>query len=166
MNPICNGLRVAVLVLLVALSGAADAAPERVFERDSYAQIRASHAGRALVVHLWGMTCGPCLVELPQWGALLRKRPELPLVLIQVDPSAPAARTKRLAAAGLARAESWSAASEFDEFLRASIDPAWPGDMPRTLLISPTGEVKTIRGAASLAEVEQWLDGGRALNGR
>jgi hypothetical protein len=159
MNPICTLLRAGAFVLLVALTGAADAAPERIFERDSYAQIRASHAGRALVVHLWGMTCGPCLVELPQWGALLRKRPQLPLVLIQVDSSTPTARTKRLAAAGLARAENWSAASEFDEFLRASIDPAWPGDMPRTLLISPTGEVKTIRGAASPAEVERWLDG-------
>lgn len=159
MNPICTLLRAGAFVLLMALTGAADAAPERIFERDSYAQIRASHAGRALIVHLWGMTCGPCLIELPQWGALLRKRPELPLVLIQVDPSAPAARTQRLAAAGLARAENWSAASEFDEFLRASIDPVWPGDMPRTLLISPSGEVKTIRGVARLAEVEQWLDG-------
>ena len=159
MNRLFLMLRAGAWVLLAAVSGAADAAPERTFERDSYAQIRASHAGRALVVHLWGMTCGPCLVELPQWGALLRKRPQLPLVLIQVDPSAPAARTQRLAAAGLARAENWSAASEFDEFLRASIDPAWPGDMPRTLLISPTGEVKTIRGAASPAEVERWLDG-------
>jgi thiol-disulfide isomerase/thioredoxin len=159
MNPICTLLRAGAFVLLMALTGAADAAPERIFERDSYAQIRASHAGRALVVHLWGMTCGPCLVELPQWGALLRKRPELPLVLIQVDASVRAARAKRLAAAGLTRAENWSAASEFDEFLRASIDPVWPGDMPRTLLISPSGEAKTIRGAAKPAEVEQWLDG-------
>ena len=158
MKPICNGLRTAVLVLLVAFTAAADAAPERVFERDSYAQIRASHAGRALVVHLWGMTCGPCLVELPQWGALLRKRPELPLVLIQVDPSSPEARAKRLAAAGLARAENWSANAEFDEFLRASIDPAWPGDMPRTLLISPSGQVKTIPGTAQMSEVERWLE--------
>lgn len=159
MNRLFLMLRAGTWVLLAAVSGAAQAAPERAFERDSYAQIRASHAGRPLVVHLWGMTCGPCLVELPQWGALLRKRPQLPLVLIQVDASAPAARTQRLAAAGLARAENWSAASEFDEFLRASIDPLWPGDMPRTLLISPSGEVKTIRGAAKPAEVEQWLDG-------
>ena len=158
MNPICNGLRVAVLVLLVAFTAAADAAPERVFERDSYAHIRASHAGQPLVVHLWGMTCGPCLVELPQWGALRRKRPELPLVLIQVDPSSPEARAKRLAAAGLAGAESWSANTEFDEFLRASIDPTWPGDMPRTLLISPGGQVKTIPGTAQMSEVERWLE--------
>ena len=159
MNRLFLLLRAGAWVLLAAVSGAAQAAPERAFGRDSYAQIRASHAGRPFVVHLWGMTCGPCLVELPQWGALLRKRPQLPLVLIQVDPSAPAARTQRLAAAGLARAESWSAASEFDEFLRASIDPAWPGDMPRTLLISPSGEVTTNRGAARPGEVEQWLDG-------
>lgn len=159
MNPICNGLRTAVLVLLVAFIASADAAPERVFERDSYAHIRASHAGQPLVVHLWGMTCGPCLVELPHWGALLRKRPELPLVLIQVDPSSPDARAKRLVAAGLARAENWSANTEFDEFLRASIDPTWPGDMPRTLLISPGGQVKTIPGTAQMSEVERWLDG-------
>jgi hypothetical protein len=104
------------------------------------------------------MSCGPCLVELPQWGALLRKRPELPLVLIQVDASQPAARAKRLAAAGLAGAENWSANTEFDEFLRASIDPAWPGDMPRTLLISPSGQVKTIPGTVRMSEVERWLE--------
>lgn len=159
MNKLIVSMRACALMLLAACAAGVQAEPERAFMRDSYAQIRASHAGRALIVHLWGMTCGPCLVELPQWGALLRKRPDLPLVLIQVDPSSPDARTQRLAAAGLAGAENWSAASEFDEFLRASIDPAWPGDMPRTLLISPSGEVKTIRGAAKAAEVEQWLQG-------
>jgi len=146
-------------MLLAVCAAGAHAQAERAFSRDSYAHIRASHAGRALVVHLWGMTCGPCLVELPQWGALLRKRPDLPLVLIQVDPSSPDTRTKRLAAAGLAGAESWSANTEFDEFLRASIDPTWPGDMPRTLLISPGGQVKTIPGTAQMNEVERWLDG-------
>ena len=63
-----------------------------------------------------------------------------------------------LTAAGLARAENWSASTEFDEFLRASIDPAWPGDMPRTLLISPSGQVKTIPGTAQMSEVERWLE--------
>ena len=59
---------------------------------------------------------------------------------------------------GLARAENWSANTEFDEFLRASIDPTWPGDMPRTLLISPSGQVKTIPGTAQMSEVERWLE--------
>ena len=159
MNKLFVTLRACAFMLLAVCAAGAHAQAERAFSRDSYAQIRASHAGRPLIVHLWGMTCGPCLVELPQWGALLRKRPDLPLVLIQVDPSSPDARTKRLAAAGLARAENWSANTEFDEFLRASIDPTWPGDMPRTLLISPSGQVKTIPGTAQMREVERWLEG-------
>jgi thiol-disulfide isomerase/thioredoxin len=158
MNKLFASMRACAFVLLAACAAGAQAEAERVFSRDSYAHIRASHAGQPLVVHLWGMTCGPCLVELPHWGALLRKRPELPLVLIQVDPSSPEARAKRLAAAGLARAENWSANTEFDEFLRASIDPTWPGDMPRTLLISPSGQVKTIPGTAQMSEVERWLE--------
>jgi len=158
-NKLFVSMRACALMLLAACAAVVQAEPERVFSRDSFAHIRAGHAGRALIVHLWGMSCGPCLVELPQWGALLRKRPDVPLVLIQVDPSSPDARTKRLSAAGLAGAESWSAASEFDEFLRASIDPAWPGDMPRTLLISPSGQVKTIPGTVRMSEVERWLEG-------
>ena len=158
MNKLFVTLRTCAFMLLALCAASAQAEPERAFSRDSYAHIRASHAGQPLVVHLWGMTCGPCLVELPQWGALRRKRPELPLVLIQVDPSSPDARTKRLSAAGLAGAESWSANTEFDEFLRASIDPTWPGDMPRTLLISPGGQVKTIPGTAQMSEVERWLE--------
>jgi hypothetical protein len=162
MKPMQTWLRAAIWLVLTTLAAAAQAAPERAFGTDSYAQIRSSHSGRPLVVHLWGMACGPCLVELPQWGALLRQHPELNLVLIQVDASTPRDRAKRLAAAGLARAENWSATSEFDEFLRASIDPAWQGDMPRTLLISPTGQVKTIQGVAPMREVQQWLeDSGR-----
>ena len=66
--------------------------------------------------------------------------------------------SRRYAIAGLARAENWSANTEFDEFLRASIDPTWPGDMPRTLLISPSGQVKTIPGTAQMSEVERWLE--------
>jgi hypothetical protein len=161
-NKLFVSMRACALMLLAACAAVVQAEPERAFSRDSFAHIRAGHAGRALIVHLWGMSCGPCLVELPQWGALLRKRPELPLVLIQVDPSSPDARTKRLAAAGLTRAENWSANTEFDEFLRASIDPTWPGDMPRTLLISPSGQVKTIPGTVRMSEVERWLEGAGA----
>jgi thiol-disulfide isomerase/thioredoxin len=127
-------------------------------DAETFAQIRARHAGRPLVVHLWGMTCGPCLSELPKWGELYRRRPGMNLVLIQVDQAPPRAGQQTLQAAGLRKAERWSAGSELDEFLRASIDPKWRGDMPRTLLISPGGEIGRIAGVADLAQVERWLD--------
>ena len=62
---------------------AADPLP---FERGSWAKLRAAHAGQPTVIHFWGLTCGPCLVELPQWGKLQAERPDLRLVLIAADP--------------------------------------------------------------------------------
>jgi len=135
------------------------AEPSGILGPDSVALIRARHAGRPLVVHLWGMTCGPCLAELPKWGALRRRRHDMNLVLIQVDQAPPRAGRQTLQAAGLQGVESWSVGSELDEFLRASIDPKWRGDMPRTLLISSGGEITRIAGVADLGRVERWLDG-------
>jgi thiol-disulfide isomerase/thioredoxin len=137
-------------------TGATSPAP-RPLNEDSFAQIRAHYAGKPLVVHLWGMTCGPCLTELPKWGELRRAHPEMNLVLIQTDQSPTAAAQATLKEAGLATAESWMASSELDEYMRASIDPTWIGDMPRTLMVSSTGDVVRMRGVADLAVVRQWL---------
>src|SRR5438477_12981840 len=74
------------LALGVAALGTAHAADPLPFERGSWAKLRAAHAGQATVVHLWGLTCGPCLVELPKWGKLLAERRDLRLVLVAADP--------------------------------------------------------------------------------
>lgn len=154
-----------VLLATAVLAGpalAAPAMPERPLTRRTLAQVRAAHEGRPLIVHLWGMTCGPCLTELPRWGQFRRRHPEAALVLVQADQAPPRARQQTLAGAGLAQVESWYATAEPDEFLRASIDPAWQGEMPMTLLIAPGGRTKLIRGAADLALVERWLAAGGA----
>ena len=149
--------RALVAAALVLACGTASAAT-LTLARDSYAQIRARHAGRPLVVHIWGMSCGPCLVELPNWAALGRRRPDLDLVLIQADVSPPRAAEQTLARAGLGRYESWRAAGEVDDFVRASIDPAWGGEMPRTLLVGADGATTVVPGIADLAAVTRWLD--------
>ena len=146
--------QLAAVALFAWQAGAASAAS---LSKDSFAQIRARHAGQPLVVHIWGMTCGPCMVELPQWGALLRRQPHMRLVLIQADQAPAQAREQVLDQAGLGRAESWAAAGELDEYLRASIDRQWQGDIPRTLLITAQGQVTRIQGVANLAHVSQWL---------
>ncbi len=156
-----NTTRRLILSLALAMPGLpaiAAGGDDRVLTPESFRQIRAQHAGQPLVVHLWGMTCGPCLTELPKWGELLRQRPGMRLVLIQADQTPPRAGEATLRKAGLARAERWHVESEMDEFLRASIDPKWQGEMPTTLLIAPGGEVTRIAGAADLAKVARWLD--------
>lgn len=137
----------------------AHATPPKPFTTHSFAEIQARHAGVPLVVHIWAMSCGPCLAELPKWGAFARQRPGVALVLVRFDQAPAEASEARLARSGLAAAESWGVAGEADEYLRASVDRKWIGDVPRTMLIAPDGEVTAIRGIADLSRVEQWLDG-------
>lgn len=49
------------------LSAPASEAPSQLkpFGRGSWNDILRSHAGRPTIVHFWGVTCGPCKVELP-----------------------------------------------------------------------------------------------------
>jgi len=79
------------------------------------------------------------------------------MVTISADfvPNLPAAARAMLERSGLAAAENWI----FDGFadrLRFEIDPTWQGDIPRTLLITPEGEMTTIEGSAEMTELAQW----------
>ncbi|MBS0222423.1 MAG: TlpA family protein disulfide reductase [Proteobacteria bacterium] len=144
---------------LIAL-GSAHAADPLPFERGSWAKLRVAHAGQPTVVHFWGLTCGPCLVELPNWGKLAAERKDLILVLLAADPMPQ--RPDQLAAtldrAGLGTVESWAFTDRFYERLRYEIDPTWAGELPRTEMIGRDGTVTVLRGVADLAKVRAWLD--------
>jgi thiol-disulfide isomerase/thioredoxin len=150
--------------LLALLSFAsADAASPVPFERGSWSKLRAEHAGQATVIHFWGLTCGPCLVELPKWGKLARERTDLKLVLVAADPvlQDPERIADTLAAADLAKAESWSFSDRFYERLRFEIDPAWAGELPRTVMVDCDGKATVLPGVADLDRVRTWLDAQR-----
>jgi len=131
------------------------------FVRGSWKEIRTAHAGVPAVVHFWGVTCGPCRVEMPNWGKLVRERGDLRLVLINADlvPNAPSAVSAMLNQAGLAKAENWIFGEDFVERLRFEIDPQWRGEIPLTLLVARDGSITRIEGVANLDEVRAWLDG-------
>ncbi|HEY6981723.1 TlpA family protein disulfide reductase [Reyranella sp.] len=147
------------LVGLAAL-GTAHAGEPLPFGRGSWAKLREAHAGQPTVVHFWGLTCGPCLVELPNWGRLLAERKDLNLVLLAADPMPEP--TEQLAAtldrAGLGSAESWAFTDRFYERLRYEIDPAWAGELPRTQMIARDGTLTVLRGVVDLTKVRAWLD--------
>lgn len=152
-------------ILLAALLSvvslwSAEAADPQPFERGSWAKLREAHAGQPTVIHFWGLTCGPCLVELPHWGELQTKRPDLRLVLVAADPlpQDPERLAATLAKAGLDKTESWSFTDRFYERLRYEIDPAWAGELPRTVMIDRSGRATVLPGVADLAQVRQWLD--------
>jgi len=149
------------LVLLLGLApfetANADPLP---FERGSWAKLSAAHAGQPTVIHFWGLTCAPCLVEMPQWAALKKARPDMRLVLIAADPvpQDPERLDSALARFGLDATESWSFTDRFYERLRYEIDPAWAGELPRTVMIDRAGKATVLPGVADLAQVRQWLD--------
>jgi thiol-disulfide isomerase/thioredoxin len=143
--------------------GTAHATEPLPFERGSWAKIGAAHAGRPTVVHLWGLTCAPCLLELPSWGKLVAERRNLNLVLIAADPfpQSPQQIAATLDRAGLSNVESWAFTDRFYERLRFEIDSSWAGELPRTMLIEPDGNVTVLPGVADLDKVRAWLDAGR-----
>lgn len=158
-------LLVAFLVTIGSLAAAEPTSPQP-FTRGSWAKLRAEHAGQPTVIHFWGLTCGPCLVELPHWGKLAAVRPDLRLVLVAADPlPQPGERvTATLSTAGLGAIESWSFTDRFYERLRYEIDPLWAGELPRTVLIARDGSAKVLPGVADLDQVRAWLDQQKSTN--
>lgn len=154
--------RTVALALLLALAAVpgAQAADPQPFERGSWSKLMAAHEGQPTIVHLWGLTCAPCLVELPHWAKLQKERPDMRLVLVAADPvpQPPARVEDMLTRTGLGKIESWSFADRFNERLRYEIDPSWSGELPRTLMIDRQGKVTTLSGVADLADVKAWLD--------
>jgi thiol-disulfide isomerase/thioredoxin len=146
------------LLLAPTVTRSAPADGLQDFVRGSWQQLRQAHAGRPVVVHFWGVTCGPCRTEMPQWGQFLQQHPGLPLVMVDADlvPNDAAAVKTMLARSGLAGAENWTFDDDFVERLRYEIDPHWQGDIPRTILIARDGTTTTIDGVADFAKVDAW----------
>jgi thiol-disulfide isomerase/thioredoxin len=151
-----TGIFLAALLLLAPCS---QASPQlKPFVRGSWQQILRAHAGRPTLVHFWGVTCGPCKVELPQLGQFAKDHSGIDVVTISADlvPDLPDATRAMLEKANLQSAENWIFDDGFVERLRFEIDPTWQGDIPRTILISPDGALTTIEGSAEALELEKW----------
>ena len=150
--------RLALAVVLAPL--AASAGEPRPFAEGSWPALRALHAGRPTIVHFWGLTCAPCLVELPQWGRLAHRREDADVVMVAADPVAedPARLAAALAKAGLGEVESWRFDDDFAERLQFDIDPSWHGELPLSVMLGRDKSAKTVVGGIDFAELDRWLD--------
>jgi len=152
-------MRTVALLLAWLLPASAMAATlPQPFERGSWSTLLDAHKGHATIVHFWGITCGPCLAELPDWGKFAAQRHDIDLVMIDADPAAvaPADIAAVLAKAGLGTVEKWRFADSFTERLEFEIDPEWHGELPYTLLVKGDGTATPILGAADFAALRQW----------
>ncbi|RXH35580.1 MULTISPECIES: TlpA family protein disulfide reductase [Bradyrhizobium] len=150
---------IAGLVALIASADALGASPAlKPFERGTWQAVIKGHAGRPVLVHFWGVTCGPCKVELPLLGQFAKDHPDVDVVTVSADlvPNLPGATQAMLDKAGLSSTENFIFNDGFVERLRFEIDPAWQGDIPRTMLISREGTITTIEGSAEITDLEKW----------
>jgi thiol-disulfide isomerase/thioredoxin len=150
---------IASLVVLTASAVAFGASPAlKPFERGTWEGVLREHAGRPVLVHFWGVTCGPCKVELPLLGQFAKDHPDVDVVTVSADlvPNLPGATQAMLDKAGLSSTENFIFNDGFVERLRFEIDPTWQGDIPRTMLVSRDGTVTTIEGSAEMADLEKW----------
>jgi thiol-disulfide isomerase/thioredoxin len=147
------------LAILLAAASPVHAGDVQPFVRGTWAEIAQAHKGRPLIVHLWGVTCAPCRVEMPEWGKLLAKKPAAPVVILHAErlPPDPNVVGDMLNDAGLAGADTWAFSETALSRLRYEIDPKWLGELPMTLLIDAEGNRRTIIGSADMAEVEAWI---------
>lgn len=145
-------------ILIASASALGAPAALKPFERGSWQRVLRSHAGRPTLVHFWGVTCGPCKIELPLLGEFVKDHPEIDVVTISADlvPNLSAATQSMLDKAGLSSTENFIFGDGFVERSRFEIDPAWQGDIPRTMLISRDGTIATIEGSAEIADLEKW----------
>ncbi len=153
-------IRALFLAMMLAIPQAV-AAPAQPFVQGSWQALLHAHQGRPLVVHFWGVTCAPCMVEMPKWAAIAQSDRNFDFVLVDADPvgADPAAEAPMLRQMGLGAAENWRFADGFVERLRYEIDPKWRGELPLTLLIGRDGSARKILGSADFEAVHAWLAG-------
>jgi thiol-disulfide isomerase/thioredoxin len=153
----------AALLLLGLLlhPGPGQAATLKPFVRGSWTELQQSHRGKPVIVHFWGLSCAPCLAELPQWGELLRDHPGLDLVTVAADPvpEDPNRIRATLERDGLAPADDWIFADTFLERLHFEVDPDWAGELPFNVLIASDGKATSKAGTVDFAAIRSWLDG-------
>jgi thiol-disulfide isomerase/thioredoxin len=156
-------LRLRLRLLVLLLSGLAawpvSAAEPARFDSNSLVTIEARYAGQPFILSMWSVVwCGHCIDELTMLGKLSKSGRKLPLVLVAVDgPEHNEAIQKTLDKLGLGHVESWVFDDPIPERLRASIDSAWQGELPRSYLYDRAHRRQATVGELNELKLKAWL---------
>lgn len=146
------------LALLLALILPAAAQELKPFVAGSIKEITAARQGKPFILGMWSLTCTHCREEFALLSGLVKKHPDLDLVLVATDtPEEGEAISATLRQSGLGGAQAWVFADPFAERLRFEIDPKWYGELPRTYLYDPSHKAQAFSGKLNSRQMEQWL---------
>lgn len=147
------------LVLLLCLSLALPvlAVELKPFQPGSRAAIEQVHAGKPLVLAFWSVDCAYCPEEIRHLGALVRQKPDIELILVNVDGAEFKTEADKKLAEWLpqGQGERWIFAGDDPERLYFSVDKKWHGELPRTYFYDGKGGVQGRSGQVSA----EWLSG-------
>lgn len=130
----------------------------RPFDATSMEAIKTAYAGRAFILAFWSIHCAPCIEDMPDWRALRRSHPGVPILLVSTDPPAERTRVSQvLAAYTPGDVERWAFSDDFEERIRYSVDHSWRGELPRTYFYDGVHAVEVISGRLDRRWVEAWL---------
>lgn len=147
------------LALLSTLILPAAAQELRPFVAGSLKEIAAARQGKPFILGMWSLTCTHCRGELALLSDLVKKHPDLDLVLVATDtPEEGEAISATLRQSGLGGAEAWVFADPFAERLRFEIDPKWHGELPRTYLYDSSHKAQAFSGKPDPQQMARWVE--------
>ncbi|MBU1691346.1 MAG: TlpA family protein disulfide reductase [Gammaproteobacteria bacterium] len=148
-------LAMAVLSMLPLPGAAQELKP---FVVGSMKEITAARQGKPFILGMWSLTCTHCREELALLSSLVKKHPDLDLVLVATDtPEEGEEIGTTLRQSGLGGSQAWVFADPFAERLRFEIDPKWHGELPRTYLYDPSHKALAFSGKLNGLQLGQWL---------
>lgn len=136
----------------------AQAVTLKLYQKGDWASLTKSANGQPLAIHIWGVTCAPCMKEMPKWGKFLTKNKSDRVIFLQVDDVPVSVIEKMLVRANLAQANNYYFATSFDEYLRYEIDPKWRGETPITILIDRSDKVERVVGPIDFSDLKKWFN--------
>lgn len=122
------------------------------------AKLAKNGSNRLRLVNVWATWCAPCVAEFPELVSLARRlnNRDFEMITISLDDPKDTAqakqflekqhaatpnRLKRLIAAEGRDAVNYIYTESSTDALVKALDPAWPGPLPHTVVISPGGEI-------------------------
>src|SRR3989339_1206615 len=154
------GLLAGLCLILLSLAPVSTLAAQEIkpFVRGSYQQIISARQGKPFIINFWSLSCGYCKVELSMFRKLVRKYPQLDLVVISTDTIEEMEPVSdALKAFSLGKSETWLFADSNTDRLRFEIDKRWYGELPRTYLFGADGKTNAFSGKLEQKDVEQWI---------